>query len=72
MLKLSFLNLFRRKTRTFLAVLGIAIGVAAILSLVSVVDGVYAEFTNVLSQFQGIFVLQEGAVKQAFSQIDES
>lgn len=72
MIKLSFLNLFRRKTRTFLAVLGIAIGVAAILCLVSVVDGVYVEFNNVLSQFQGIFVMEEGAADQPFSQIDES
>jgi putative ABC transport system permease protein len=72
MIKLSFLNLFRRKTRTFLAVLGIAIGVAAILCLVSVVDGVYAEFNNVISEFQGIFVMEEGAADQPFSQIDES
>ena len=72
MIKLSFLNLFRRKTRTFLAVLGIAIGVAAILCLVSVVDGVYEEFNNVISEFQGIFVMEEGAADQPFSQIDES
>ena len=72
MIKLSFMNLFRRKLRTFLAVFGIAIGVAAILCLVSVVDGVYMQFNDTLSEFQGIFVMEEGAADQPFSRIDES
>lgn len=72
MLKLSFLNLFRRKSRTILSLLGIAIGVAAIISLVSVVDGTYNEFNSMVSQFQGIVVMEKGSIDQTLSSVDAS
>ena len=58
MIKLSFLNLFRRKTRTFLAILGIAIGVAAIIVLVSLVDGFNDEFDDVMGSLKAIMVME--------------
>ena len=70
MIKLSFLNLFRRKTRTLLSVIGIAIGVAAIIILVSLVDGFTAEFNDVIGDFKAITVLQKNAQDQTLSRID--
>ncbi|MEK7540048.1 MAG: ABC transporter permease, partial [Patescibacteria group bacterium] len=71
-MKLAFLNLFRRKTRTALALLAIIIGVAAITVMVSIVDGLYAEFNGVISQYQGIQVYERGAVDQTLSTLDAS
>ena len=72
MIKLSFLNLFRRKTRTFLSVAGIAIGVAAIIVLVSLVDGFTLDFDGVIGQFKAISVLEKDAQDQTLSKIDAS
>ena len=72
MIKLSFSNLFRRKTRTFLSVSGIAIGVAAIIVLVSLVDGFTSEFDEVISQLRGIMVIEKDAADVVFSHLDES
>ena len=63
MIKLSFLNLFRRKSRTFLSVLGIAIGVAAIIGLVSVVAGVQEGYEDIVSGLQGIMVWEKGVIE---------
>ncbi|MBN1160080.1 MAG: ABC transporter permease [Candidatus Diapherotrites archaeon] len=60
MLKVAFLNLWRRKTRTFLALLGLVIGVAALIALVSLVDGVNQEAMSAFSNMQGIMVFQKG------------
>jgi len=70
MIKLSFLNLFRRKTRTLLSIIGIAIGVAAIIILVSLVDGFTAEFNDVLGDFKAIIVIQKNAQDQTLSRIN--
>lgn len=72
MIKLSFLNLFRRKSRTALALLGIIIGVAAIIVLVSMVDGLYAELNSVIGQFQGVYVMERDAMDQTLSKVDLS
>ncbi|MCR4335778.1 MAG: ABC transporter permease [archaeon] len=72
MIKLSFLNLFRRKTRTFLAVAGIAIGVAAIIVLVSLVDGFTLEFDDVIGQFKAITIMEKDAQDQTLSKLDAS
>ncbi len=72
MMKLSFLNLFRRKTRTLLSVFGIAIGVAAIIVLVSVVDGFTLQFDSVIGQYKGITVYEKDAQGQVFSKVDAS
>ena len=72
MIKLSFLNLFRRKTRTLLSIIGIAIGVAAIIVLVSLVDGFTAEFNDVIGDFKAISVLQKNAQDQTLSRINVS
>ena len=70
MIKLSFMNLFRRKTRTALALLAVIVGVAAILVMVSVVDGVSEEFTGVMQMFQAIQVIQKDSVDESLSHVD--
>jgi len=45
-------------SRTILALLGITIGIAALITLVSVVDGVYNDAANSLGKMQGIMVFK--------------
>ncbi|MAG18283.1 MAG: hypothetical protein CL944_02315 [Candidatus Diapherotrites archaeon] len=72
MIKLSFFNLFRRKTRTFLSLVGIAIGVAAIIVLVSLVDGFTEDFNDLVSGFKAISVFEKDVPDNIFSKIDAS
>ncbi len=72
MLKLAFLNLFRRKSRTFLAVVGIVIGITALIALNAVVDGIYNEIDTVIGSFQAIMVMEKGSMDQTLSKLDES
>ncbi len=72
MFKLSFLNLFRRKTRTFLALLGIIIGVTAIIGLVSIVDGLNKTFEDAVGSVQGVIVGEKDFVDQTLSHVDVS
>ncbi len=72
MIKLSFFNLFRRKTRTLLSVVGIVIGVSAIILLVSVVDGFTRDFDSIVSSFKGISVMEKNAQDNVFSRVDSS
>jgi len=72
MLKLAFLNLFRRKSRTFLAVVGIVIGIGALIALNAVVDGIYNEIDTVIGSFQAIMVMEKGSMDQTLSKLDES
>lgn len=61
LVKVAFLNNFRRLSRTMLALLGIIIGIGALISLVSVVDGVYKEASDSLGKMQG-FVVFKGSM----------
>ncbi len=72
MIKLSFFNLFRRKTRTFLSIVGIAIGVAAIIVLVSIVDGFTQDFNNLIGEYKAISVLEKNAQDQTLSRVSVS
>jgi ABC-type antimicrobial peptide transport system permease subunit len=67
-----FKNLFRRKTRTLLTILGIAVGVASIIGLGALADGMQTGYTNMLSGSKADLVLsQPDAFDIAFSSIDE-
>jgi len=72
LVKVAFLNNFRRKSRTILALLGITIGIAALITLVSVVDGVYQQANDVLGDIQGITVSQKGLYQPELSGLDLS
>lgn len=69
MFKLSATNLVRHKVRTFLCILGIIIGVTAIIGIVSIIDGISFDVQNAVGQMQGIMVFEKGAMGPMFSKI---
>jgi len=70
MIKFSIRNLLKRKTRSLLTLSGIIIGVAMIISLVSVSEGLSKLATDFVSNFQGIFVMQRDAPDDMFSRVE--
>lgn len=66
-------NLLRRKTRTFLTVFGIAIGVAAIIALGALAEGLEAGYQSILTGNKADLVLsQPDSFDVAYSSIEES
>jgi ABC-type antimicrobial peptide transport system permease subunit len=66
-------NLLRRKTRTLLTMFGIAIGVAAIIGLGVMVDGLQAGYDAVLAGSKADLVLsQPDSFDISYSSVDES
>jgi len=70
--KLAFLNNYRRISRTILAVIGIMIGIAALIVLVSVVDGMYKNMSDTISQMQGLMVYKADIYSPVFGTLDSS
>jgi len=69
----SLKNLKRRKMRTFLAILGIALGVMLITSLLTVMDGLESSIAESLGLLSGNLIIQEeGAVDQTLSIVNSS
>jgi ABC-type antimicrobial peptide transport system permease subunit len=65
-------NLLRRRTRTFLTVIGIGIGVAAIIALGALANGLEAGYGNMLRGSKADLILsQPNALDISYSQIDE-
>lgn len=65
-------NLWRRKTRTLLTMLGIAIGVAAVVALGAVAAGIVDSYGSILSNpAADITVSQQNAFDISFSALDE-
>jgi len=72
MIKIALRNLLKHKKRTIISMIGITLGIASIIALVSIVDGLYFDIQNALSEIQGITVIQKGAAGPLFSRIDSS
>ena len=70
MLKIAARNLWRRKSRSLLAVLALVIGVLAIILLVSLTGGLRSSFTEIISSVNGVWVMQKGVADQTLSKID--
>jgi ABC-type antimicrobial peptide transport system permease subunit len=70
--KVALLNLSRRKSRTFLALLGIIVGISALTILISLVDGLSYEAEDTISKMQGIMVWDKSVPDQTMSLIDVS
>lgn len=65
-------NLLRRKFRTILTILGIAIGVAAIISLGAMADSLMAGYSNMLSNSKADLVIsQPNSFDISYSSVDE-
>jgi putative ABC transport system permease protein len=58
---IAFSNMNRSKTRTALSMIGIVIGVAAIVSMVAIVDGLFQDVQNTIGQVQGLRVLPKNS-----------
>ena len=66
-------NLLRRKTRTVLTVLGICVGVTAIIALGALADGFKAGYGSMMSGSKADLVLsQPDAMEVSYSAVDES
>lgn len=66
-------NLFRRKVRTLLTVLGISIGVAAIIGLGALANGLEAGYNSIISGSQADLILsQQDAIDLSISTVEES
>ncbi len=66
-------NLLRRKTRTFLTLLGIAIGVAAVVTLGGFAEGFVNSYSTILtSSGADVIVTQSDAADILFSAVDDS
>ncbi len=72
LIKVAFLNIFRRKKRTALALLGIIVGIASLIILVSIVDGLYQDSTKTLGKLQGVTVYKADALAPFASEMDLS
>ncbi|MFQ6074846.1 MAG: ABC transporter permease [Candidatus Bathyarchaeia archaeon] len=69
---LIFKNLFRRKTRSSLAILGISIGIATIIALGAVANGFRFSTERMLRTGKADFcVTERGVADLAFSKVDE-
>ncbi len=65
-------NLTRRRARTFLTVLGIALGVAAIITIGALADGLQSGYGSIISGSQADLVLsQPSAFDISYSSVDE-
>ena len=71
-ISISYKNLLRRKSRTFLSVLGISLGIMMIIVLVSLSQGLQDSVENTLGKLQNIQVLEKGKPSPLFSVMDES
>lgn len=72
LLAISLSNLTRHKLRTFLSVLAITIGVASLIALVSIVDGIRADISDAFSSAQGARVTPLNSSDPIFNSLDES
>lgn len=65
-------SLWRRATRSLLTLLGIAIGVAAVVALGAMADGMAENYGNALAISNDLLVMQANSIDVAFSSLDET
>ncbi|MFO7633490.1 MAG: FtsX-like permease family protein [Caldilinea sp.] len=65
-------NLWRRFTRSFLTVLGIAVGVASVVSLGAMANGLASNYGSALGLSNDLLVTQKNAYDVVFSSLDET
>ena len=66
-------NLYRRKIRSLLTILGISVGVAAIIGLGAMADGFESGYTSMLGGAQADFIIsQPNSMDISYSAVDES
>jgi ABC-type antimicrobial peptide transport system permease subunit len=65
-------NLWRRATRSILTILGIAVGVAAVVALGAMAAGISKNYGNVLGLSNDLLVTQSNSYDVLFSSLDET
>ncbi len=65
-------NLWRRFIRSFLTVLGIAVGVASVVSLGAMANGLASNYDGALGLSNDLLITQKNAYDVVFSNLDES
>jgi ABC-type antimicrobial peptide transport system permease subunit len=66
-----FKNLWRRPTRSLLTILGIAIGVAAVVSLGAMAEGMIKNYGTAVGVSNDLLIIQANALDALFSSLDE-
>ena len=64
-------NLWRRPTRSLLTILGIAIGVAAVVALGAMAEGMVKSYGTAIGMSTDLLVIQANALDPLFSSLDE-
>ncbi len=73
MLRYILINVLRRKGRALFAILGIGIGISAVISLEAVADGMIDGVQNMLQKLPGShIILEKGSTGIPFSNLDDS
>ena len=70
MWKIAFRNLLSKRTRTFLALVGLVIAVVGVIGLISISDGIKAMVNESLGQLQGVQVVQKDSLSPIMSTVD--
>ena len=65
-------NLWRRFTRSILTILGIAVGVASVVSLGAMANGMADNYGNAIGISNDLLVTQKDAYDVVFSSLDET
>ena len=65
-------NLWRRFTRSILTILGIAVGVASVVSLGAMANGMADNYGNAIGLSNDLVVTQKDAMDVVFSSLDEA
>ena len=65
-------NLWRRATRSLLTILGIAIGVAAVVALGAIADGIASNYGSALGLSNDLLVTQANTLDVVYSSLDET
>lgn len=65
-------NLLRRATRSLLTIAGVAVGVAAVVALGAMAEGIAKNYTNAVGLSNDLLVTQANAYDVVFSSLDET
>ena len=70
MIRFAFSNLLRHKVRTFLSLAGVIIGVASLIALVSIVDGIRFDIEEAITSVQGVRVAPLNSTDPVLNYLD--
>jgi putative ABC transport system permease protein len=70
MIKIAFRNLWVKKSRTILAIIGLLIAVTGVISLISLSAGIRHNVMSVITQMKGVRVLQADTFDEIWSRLD--